>query len=55
MDVLLNLSSLVVLYSHLITLFSEFIILHLLDELVLVIHTLTELLFLHETSSGIHA
>jgi hypothetical protein len=54
-DVLLNLGSLVVLDGHLVTLFSEFIILHLLDELVLVIHALTELLFLHEASSGVHA
>ena len=53
-NVLLNLSSLIVLDSHLVAFLSKLIVLHLLNELVLVIHALTELLFLYETSSGVH-
>jgi len=53
-NMLLNLLLLVVLNCRLIALFSKLVILHLFDELVLVVHALTELLFLHKASRSIH-
>lgn len=54
-EVLLNLSLLVVFDRHFVAFLSKLVILHLFDKLILVIHALTELLLLHEASSSIHA
>merc|ERR1712166_885958 len=50
LDVLLNLLLLVALDSHFVTFLSKLVILHLFYQLVLVVHTLTHLLFLDKAS-----
>ena len=55
LDVLLNLLLLVAFDSHFVAFLSKFIILHLLNELVLIVHTLTHLLFLNEASCSVHS
>jgi len=55
LDVLLNLLLLVALDSHFVAFLSELVILHLFNQLVLVVHTLTHLLLLDKASCRVHS
>lgn len=55
LDVFLNLLLLVALDSHFVAFFSELVILHLFNQLVLVVHTLTQLLLLDKASCRVHS